>query len=103
MSRTYRNPQFKFYWGETKERAEARMKEFKGTEYEDYFTRWYLRHGKEAGNLCVNAHKYFNRAHRRGRASARNQLRPHLVTQEDFYFDDSVHEKAVRGVWWEIT
>ena len=66
------------------------------------FYRAYLLHGTDAGNLNPKTHEFYNRAHRVRRRMERDQLRPHLVQDEDFYFDDSHAIQKYKGVWWEI-
>lgn len=102
MSRTKRKPQLRHYWGCTKREAAKLAESFKGTRYEDRFYHDYRLHGTDNTNVSYGTREYFNRAHRIGRAIVRNKLRPHLVQDEDYYFDDSRYYRVYKQVWWEI-
>ena len=102
MSRTRRNIPHKHYWGCTKNEAKKWAEEFKGSSYGNYFYRNYLLHGTDAKMHSPRTHEYFNRVNRIGRRVARDQLRPHIVLDEDFDFDDSHYRARYKGVWWDI-
>jgi hypothetical protein len=110
MARTRRGIPYKHYWGETKkemqiqiEEDEARFgKNYWGERFIEMRRRDLLLHGTESRNHCIPSHEYFNRANRVGRRVARDQLRPHIVLDEDFDFDDSAYLVKYKGVWWEI-
>ena len=102
MARTKRGVAYKHYWGNTKENAKKWAEEFAGTRSEDYYLRNYLLHGTDAKNWSPSTHYYFNRIHRIGRRVARDQLRPHMVLDENFDFDDSHYRARYKGVWWDI-
>ena len=101
MARTKRSTAYKHYWGSTKEEAKEFAEEY-DTHNRDYFMRWYLLHGTDAKNWSPRTHYYFNRAHRVGRRLERDSLRPHLVMDENYDFDDSRYRRKLKGVWWEI-
>ena len=106
MARTKRSVAYKHYWGWTK----PKMREWIDScpEY-PWAPRWkeklerdYLLHGTDARNHTPGTHEYYNRVHRIGRRVARDQLRPHLVQDENFDFNDSRYIAKYKGVWWEI-
>jgi len=98
MSRTKRGVAYKHYWGSTKEEAKKFAEEYD----KEYFTRWYLLHGTDAKNWSPHTHYYFNIANRVGRRIARDSLRPHLIMDEDYDFDDARYLAKYKGVWWDI-
>ena len=99
MSRTRRNIPYKHYWGDTKEECKNWADQFKGTRYYDYYYHRYLLHGTDTANVGYRTHEYFNRAHRLRRRLERDQLRPHIASED---FDDSRAVQKYRGIWWEI-
>jgi hypothetical protein len=112
MSRTTRGIPYKHYWGSTIKEEKAKIEEYKnGIPYkwgfaDDRFIkqleRDLLLHGTESRNYSCSTHYYFNRAHRVGRRVARDQLRPHIVLDDDYDFDDSRYVRVYKGVWWDI-
>ena len=102
MARTKRKTAHKHYWGSTKREAEKWAKEFEGTRSEDYYNRLNLLHGTDAKNFCPRTRYYFNQIHRIGRSVERDQLRPHIVLDDDFDFDDSHYRRRYKSVWWDI-
>ena len=102
MARTKRGTAYKHYWGGTKEEAKKFAEEYEDSRFYDYFYRWYLLHGTDAKNVTPGTHYYFNQINRIGRRVARDQLRPHIVLDEDFEFDDSRYIRRYKGVWWDI-
>lgn len=103
MARTKRGVAYKHYWGGTKEDAKKWLNEFGESHYAGYFERLYLLHGTDAKNFSPRRKKWiFNQAHRVGRRVERDQLRPHLVLDDDFDFDDSRYRAKYKGVWWDI-
>ena len=103
MARTKRGVAYRHYWGGTKENAKEWADEFVGSRYHTYFERNYLLHGTDAKNWSPRRKKYiFNRTHRVGRRVERDQLRPHLVVDENFDFDDSLYRRRYRSAWWDI-
>ena len=106
MARTKRGIPYKHYWGSTKKELRAwidREPLYPWAPYwKEKLERDYLLHGTESRNHCVGTHEYFNRANRVGRRVARDQLRPHIVLDEDFDFDDSRYRAKYKGVWWDI-
>jgi len=99
MSRTKRGIPYKHYWGQTKKEAQEWAEQNKDNKY---FYRRYLLHGTDTANVNPGTHEYFNRAHRVGRAIVRNKLRPHLVQDKYYHFDDSRYRRIYKQVWWEI-
>ena len=84
MSRTKRSVAYRHYWGGTKQDAKKWLDEFGGSRYSGYFERLYLLHGTDAKNFSPRRKKYiFNRTHRTGRSVARDQLRPHMVQDDN--------------------
>lgn len=107
MSRTHRKQNRRVFGGSTKEDAKREYLESRRLRGEDsgwtQFThRNWLLHGTDAKNYKYKNHLYFNRAHRIGRASARDQLRPHKVLEDDFDFNPARYQHKLRGVWWDI-
>lgn len=102
MAKTKRGIAYRHCWGGTKKEAKKWADEFSDSRYHDYFYRNYLLHGTDAKNWNPSTHYYFNQAHRVGRRVARDQLRPHIVLDENFDFDDSRYRARYKGVWWDI-
>lgn len=102
MARTKRNTPYRHYWAMTRDEAKEWCESNWNSKYAEYYYRAYLLHGTDAGNVSPRTHEYFNRAHRIGRRTARDQLRPHFVMDEDFEFDDSKYVSKYKGVWWDI-
>lgn len=103
MARTKRGVAYRHYWGGTKEDAKKWAEEFSDSRYHGYFERLYLLHGTDAKNFSPRRKKWiFNQTHRKGRRVERDQLRPHLVQDENFDFDDSHYRVHFRHAWWEI-
>ena len=106
MARTKRGIPYKHYWGMTKKEMRAWIDRYPDYtwigNYKENLERDYLLHGTDSRNYSAGTHEYFNRANRIGRRVARDQLRPHIVMDEDFEFDDSRYRAKYKGVWWEI-
>lgn len=106
MSRTRRNIPHKHYWGWTKKEMREWIDLYPDNPFnpgwKDRLERDLLLHGTESRNHAVGSREYFNRVHRIGRRVARDQLRPHIVLDEDFDFDDSHYRARYKGVWWDI-
>ena len=68
----------------------------------NYYYRAVLLHGTDAGNHSPGSREWFKFAHRKGRRIERDKLRPHLVMDEDYWFDDSAYKIKYKGVWWDI-
>lgn len=103
MARTKRSVAYRHYWGGTKEDAKKWANEFSDSRYYAYFERLYLLHGTDAKNFSPRFKKYvFNQTHRVGRRVERDQLRPHIVLDDDYDFDDSLYRRRFRSAWWEI-
>jgi len=116
MSRTRRGIPHKHYWSGTEkeqiehlERAKMRGPYSDSPKAKHSHEIWiqaierdYLLRGTESRNYTVSSRPYFNIVNRVGRRVERDQLRPHKVLSEDFYFDDSKYQAKYKGIWWEI-
>lgn len=102
MARTRRGVPYKHYWGGTKEEVKKQAEEFSSSPYFRYFERAYKLHGTDAMNYSRGTTEYYKIAHRKGRCLERTKLRPHLVQDEDYEFDDSAYRSKYLGVWWDI-
>ena len=87
MSRTKRGVQYDKYWAYTlKECTTERHKQLFGT---------------DTANYTCNSGKYYNVAHRKGRRIERDNLRPHLIRDAE-WFDDSDYLRKYKSIWWDI-
>jgi hypothetical protein len=106
MARTKRGPPYSHYWGWTKQGLREWIDNYPeypwADEYKQRLERDLLLIDTDSRNVCPPTREWFNRAHRVGRRMARDSLRPHLVMDEDYDFDDSHYRRKLKGVWWEI-
>jgi hypothetical protein len=111
MARTKRGIAYKHYWGYSKQELKKRIDDAKcrfedegwGKRYIDHLERDYKLFGTESRNWSPSTHYHFNRVHRIGRRIERDQLRSHLVQDDEYYdFNDSRYRARYKGVWWDI-
>lgn len=106
MARTKRAPAYDHYWGWTEQSLREWIDKYPeyswAGNYKAQLERDLLLIGTDARNYCPRTREYFNRAHRVGRRIARDKLRPHMVMDEYYDFDDSRYRRKYKGVWWEI-
>jgi hypothetical protein len=106
MSRTTRRPNLGS-WQSTKSEAwdyYQKTMEWWGPEHKrtrQAYRNWFLC-GTDSQKWKFHNHWFFNQAHRKGRRTARDQLRPQMVMSEDYDFDPSKYDAKWKGVWWDI-
>jgi len=112
MSRTFRDVNHR-HMGSTLACKRERLKEinyehfgwlnWRDTSWERDLERDIALHGTDAANYKYGGgtREYFNRNRRKARSYARNQLRTHLVLDDNFEYDPT-KELALKSTWWDI-
>lgn len=106
MARTKRKTAYGHYWSFTKEGLQEYIDNYPdypwAGDYKEQLKRDLNLLNTDARNHSPGTREWFNRANRVGRRIERDKLRPHLVMDGDYDFDDSRYRRKYKGVWWEI-